>query len=303
MENKFKSGFVALIGRPNVGKSTLINAFLGKKISIVSDKPQTTRNKILGIHTSLTEQVLFIDTPGIHKPKHELGEMMNHLSLETLSDVDLILFIIDGNEPFGSGDQFVIEQLKKVSTKVILVVNKIDLVKNKNQLLLNINKFAQSFNFLEVYYVSALTLENVNFLFLAIVAQLEEGPKYYPDDQMTDYPEPFIIGEMIREKVLMLTREEIPHSVAVVIEEMKNNPDNPALLDIRAVIYVEKASQKKIIIGRNGDMIKEIGTLARKDIVMLLGQKVYLELWVKVEEDWRNKRSQLKRMGYFIQSE
>ncbi|MGD9887188.1 MAG: GTPase Era [Bacilli bacterium] len=300
---KFKSGFVALIGRPNVGKSTLINAFLGKKISIVSDKPQTTRNKILGIHTSPSEQVLFIDTPGIHKPKHELGEMMNHLSLDTLNDVDLILYNIDGNEAFGSGDLFVIDQLRKVKTEVILVVNKIDLVKNKNPLLININKFAQAFAFSEVYYVSALTSENVPKLFKAIVEHLDEGPQYYPEDQMTDYPEPFIIGEMIREKVLMLTREEIPHSVAVVIEEMKENAENPELLDIRALIYVEKASQKKIIIGRNGEMIKEIGTLARKDIVMLLGQKVYLELWVKVEEDWRNKRSQLKKMGYFIQSE
>jgi GTP-binding protein Era len=301
--NQFRSGFVALIGRPNVGKSTLINVFLGKKISIVSNKPQTTRNKILGIYTTDQEQVLFVDTPGIHKPQHGLGEFMNHLSLDTLNDVDLILYIIDGTESFGGGDRFVIEQLKKVSTRVILVVNKIDLVKNKNQLLLNINEFSQAFNFADVYYISALTTENVNQLLKAIISHLEFGPKYYPDDQITDYPEPFIIGEIIREKVLISTREEVPHSVAVVIEEMKANEENPQLLDIRAVIYVEKSSQKKIIIGKNGSMIKEIGTLARKDIVMLLGQKIYLELWVKVEEDWRNKRAQLKKMGYYIQSE
>lgn len=300
--NKFKSGFVALIGRPNVGKSTLINNILHQKISIISPKPQTTRNRIQGIYTTEEEQVIFIDTPGVHKPKHQLGEFMNKESLSTLSDVDLIMFIIDGTQDFGSGDEFLIEQFKKVNTPVFLVVNKIDLIKNKGRLMENVLKFINAFQFKEVFYISALSGENIDKLLTAIIDNLEVGPMYFPKDQVSDHPEHFIIGEIIREKVLLLTREEVPHSIAVVIEEMKNDEENPELMNIRATIYVERTSQKKIIIGNKGKMMKQIGTLARKEIVMLLGQKVFLELWVKVEEDWRNKKGQLKRMGYFLEN-
>lgn len=299
--NNFKSGFVALIGRPNVGKSTLINNILHQKISIISPKPQTTRNRIQGIYTTEEEQIIFIDTPGVHKPKHQLGEFMNKESLSTLSDVDLIMFIIDGTQDFGSGDEFLIEQFNKVNTPVFLVVNKIDLIKNKGRLMENVLKFINAYQFKEVFYISALSGENIDKLITSISGNLEVGPMYFPKDQVSDHPEHFIIGEIIREKVLLLTREEVPHSIAVVIEEMKNDEENPDLINIRATIYVERTSQKKIIIGNKGKMMKEIGTLARKEIVMLLGQKVFLELWVKVEEDWRNKKSQLKRMGYFLE--
>ena len=304
--NNFKSGFVSLIGRPNVGKSTFINHVLGQKISIISPKPQTTRNKINGVYTTDNEQIIFIDTPGIHKAHHELGEFMNKESLSTLSDVDLVLLLIDGTEKFGSGDEFVLSQLKKAKSKVILVVNKIDLVKDskdKEKLLENILKFEKAFEFEEIFYISALNGTNVDKLMQAITNRLEDGPMYYPVDQVSDHPESFIICEIVREKVLTLTKEEVPHSVAVVMEEMKHNEDNPNLIDIRCVIVVERQSQKKIIIGSKGSMIKEIGTLARKDLVMLLGQKVYLELWVRVENDWRNRPNQLKKFGYFQQDE
>lgn len=302
MNKTHKSGFVALIGRPNVGKSTFVNQVLGKKISIISNKPQTTRNKIQGIYTTDTEQIIFIDTPGIHKPHHQLGEFMNKESLSTLSDVDMILLIVDGTSSFGAGDEFVINQLKNVDTPVYLVVNKIDLIKDKDRLLENVLKFKNAYDFKEIFYISALNGDNVSKLIDNMVENLDEGPEYYPADQISDHPESFVIAEIIREKVLQLTKEEVPHSVAVVVESMKASSDDENLIDLHATIYVERQSQKKIIIGHNGQMIKNIGTLARKEIVMLLGQKIYLELWVKVEEDWRNKKSQLKRLGYFLEN-
>lgn len=302
MNNNYKSGFVALIGRPNVGKSTFVNQVLGRKISIISNKPQTTRNKIQGIYTTENEQIIFIDTPGIHKPHHQLGEYMNKESLSTLTDVDMILLIVDGTSPFGTGDEFVIEQLKKVETPVYLVVNKIDLIKDKAKLMENILKFKEAYDFTEIFYISALNGDNVDKLLSNMVDNLEEGPQYYPEDQLSDHPESFVISEIIREKVLQLTKEEVPHSVAVVTESMKVDPDNENLVEIHATIYVERQSQKKIIIGKNGKMIKDIGTLARKEIVMLLGQKIFLELWVKVEEDWRNKKSKLRTLGYFLEN-
>lgn len=302
MNKPHKSGFVALIGRPNVGKSTFVNQVLKKKISIISSKPQTTRNKIQGIYTTDTEQIIFIDTPGIHKPHHQLGEFMNKESLSTLTDVDMILLIVDGTSPFGVGDEFVINQLKNVNTPVYLVVNKIDLIRDKDRLLENVLKFKNAYDFKEIFYISALNGDNVNKLIDNMVENLDEGPEYYPADQISDHPESFVIAEIIREKVLQLTKEEVPHSVAVVVESMKASSEDENLIDLHATIYVERQSQKKIIIGHNGQMIKNIGTLARKEIVMLLGQKIYLELWVKVEEDWRNKKSQLKRLGYFLEN-
>ena len=298
--SNFKSGFVGLIGRPNVGKSTLLNNVLGHKISIISPKPQTTRDAIQGVFTTKTEQIIFIDTPGIHKPKHELGKYMNEISLSTFDNVDILLYIIDAVETFGRGDEYVLTELKKTETPVILVVNKIDLVKDKDLLNDNINKFTNYFNFLDVVCISALNGDNVNKLIDIIRDNIEEGPMYYPEDQISDHPENFILAEIIREKVLLLTKEEVPHSVAVFIENKEVDRDNPLLTNINGVIIVERQSQKKIIIGSNGKMIKEIGTMARNELVMVLGTKVYLELFVKVIEDWRNRPSELKKLGYYI---
>lgn len=298
---KFKSGFIAIVGRPNVGKSTFLNNVLGQKVSIISPKPQTTRNQIRGIYTTDECQMIFIDTPGIHKPRHELGGIMNRFALTTLSDVDVILLVVDATQEFGTGDQFVINQLKNIDSPVFLVFNKIDLIKNKGRLMENVVKFTEQYDFKEVFYISSLTGENVNKVIEHIYDELEEGPKYYPFEQVTDQSEQFVIAEIIREKVLMLTREEVPHSVAVVVEEMIEDEERPHLINIHATIYVERNSQKKILIGNQGIMMKEIGSLARREIVMLLGRKVFLDLWVKVEPDWRNKINQLRKLGYNLE--
>lgn len=294
----YKSGFVAIVGRPNVGKSTFMNYVLGHKITIISPKPQTTRNKIQGIYTTDNEQIIFIDTPGIHKPKHELGQFMNSQALNTLKEVDMILLLVDGTEGFGPGDVFVANLLKEVNIPCFLVINKTDIIKDKERLFKTVKGFNEIKSFDHTYYISALNGDNVNILLDSIISKLEEGPQYFPPDQITDHPEVFIVGEIIREKVLLLTKEEVPHSVAVLIEEMKH--DEHGLMTIRATINVERDSQKKIIIGKQGQMIKDIGTLARKDIVMLLGEKIFLELWVKVEKDWRTKKSHLQKMGYTL---
>ena len=292
----FRSGFVSIIGRPNVGKSTFLNYVLGQKISIVSPKAQTTRNQITGIYTTKDAQIIFIDTPGIHKPKNTLGKVMNDYSISTLRDVDEIMWIIDGTQNFGEGDKFVIELLKKTNNKVYLVVNKMDLINDKKRLSNNIDNFVKNYDFADVFYISAKEGTNVDKVLNTLSNSLEEGPMYYPEDQLTNNPQSFVIAELIREKVLLLTKEEVPHSIAVVIEAM--NRDEKGLLNINAAIIVERQSQKKIIIGNQGKMIKEIGTLARKDIVMLLGEKIYLEIWVKVEEGWRDKQFLLKQFGY-----
>ncbi|MGG3924727.1 GTPase Era [Metabacillus fastidiosus] len=298
MTNKqqYKSGFVSIIGRPNVGKSTFINRVIGQKIAIMSDKPQTTRNKIHGVYTTNDAQIIFIDTPGIHKPKHKLGDFMMKVAQNTLKEVDLVLFMINAEEGYGRGDEFIIERLKNTNTPVYLIINKIDKV-HPDELLVLIDQYKQLYPFEEIIPISALEGNNIDTLVTQIESFLPEGPQYYPEDQVTDHPERFIIAELIREKVLHLTREEIPHSVAVVIDSIEKRENNHAVY-VAATIIIERDSQKGIIIGKQGKMLKEVGQRARIDIEALLGSKVFLELWVKVQKDWRNKMSQLRDYGF-----
>lgn len=292
----YKSGFISIIGRPNVGKSTFLNRVIGQKIAIMSDKPQTTRNKVQGVLTLNDAQMIFIDTPGIHKPKHKLGDFMMKVATNTLKEVDLILFMINVTEGYGRGDEFIIEKLKNVNTPVFLVVNKIDAV-HPDELLPIIEQYQSLYPFAAVVPISALEGNNVETLLTQIKEHLPEGPQFYPADQVTDHPERFIISELIREKVLHLTREEIPHSVAVVIDSIKKM-DNSETINVMATIVVERDSQKGIVIGKQGKMLKEVGSRARVDIENLLGSKVFLELWVKVQKDWRNKLGQLRDYGF-----
>ncbi|MBU9722495.1 MULTISPECIES: GTPase Era [Bacillaceae] len=291
-----KSGFVALIGRPNVGKSTLLNQMLGQKIAIMSDKPQTTRNRIQGVYTEDRGQIVFIDTPGIHKPKHRLGDFMTKVATTTLREVDAVLFLVDAKEGRGRGDDFIMERLKNIDTPIFLVINKIDEV-HPDELFKIIDNYRHHIEFTEVVPISALHGNNVNTLIEQVFKYMEEGPQYYPEDQVTDHPERFLMAEMIREKVLHLTHEEVPHSVAVDIEQI-NRKEGSNTVMIGAVIVVDRSSQKGIIIGKQGKMLKEIGRKARLDIEALLGSKVFLELWVKVEKDWRNKPKYLQEFGY-----
>ena len=295
-KTSFKSGFVSIIGRPNVGKSTFLNRVIGQKIAIMSDKPQTTRNKIQGVLTVDDAQVVFIDTPGIHKPKHKLGDFMMKVAQNTLKEVDLILFMINAVEGLGRGDEFIIERLKETKTPVFLVVNKIDEV-HPDELLPLIEKYKTLYPFKEIVPISALQGNNIETLLEQIKLVLPEGPQYYPADQVTDHPERFIISELIREKVLHLTREEVPHSIAVAIDSIKKR-EHGEMVDIQATIVVERDSQKGIVIGKQGKVLKEVGQKAREDIETLLGSKVFLELWVKVQKDWRNKQSQLRDFGF-----
>ncbi|WP_077618844.1 GTPase Era [Bacillus sinesaloumensis] len=297
MENNgYKSGFVSIIGRPNVGKSTFLNHVIGQKIAIMSDKPQTTRNKVQGVYTEENSQIIFIDTPGIHKPKHKLGDFMMKVAQNTLKEVDIVLFMINAEEGYGRGDEFIIERLKNIETPVFLVVNKIDQI-HPDQLLELIEKYKGLYPFKEIVPISALQGTNTPRLVEQIKIYLPEGPQYYPADQVTDHPERFIITELIREKVLHLTREEIPHSIAVVMDSLERREGNNTVY-IGATIIVERSSQKGIVIGKQGSMLKEVGKRARADIEALLGSKVYLELWVKVQKDWRNKMSQLRDYGF-----
>ena len=293
----YKSGFVSIVGRPNVGKSTFLNRVIGQKIAIMSDKPQTTRNKVQGVLTQEHSQTIFIDTPGIHKPKHKLGEFMLKVSRNALKEVDIIMFMVNAEQKIGKGDEFIIEMLEGNQTPVFLVINKIDQV-HPDELAGIIDSYKDKFNFAEIIPISALQGNNVETLLSTIEKYLPEGPQYYPADQITDHPERFIISELIREKVLHSTREEIPHSIAVVIDKIKRDEENENMIRVQATIMVERDSQKGIVIGKKGALLKQVGTEARKDIEMLLGSKVFLELWVKVQKDWRNKQTHLRDFGF-----
>lgn len=296
-ENKvFKSGFISIIGRPNVGKSTFLNRVIGQKIAIMSDKPQTTRNKVQGVLTTDDAQMIFIDTPGIHKPKHKLGDFMMKIAVSSLKEVDLILFMVNAEEGFGRGEEFILEKLSAIQTPVFLVINKIDLI-SPDMLLTIIDTYKEKYDFAEIIPISAIEGNNVERLLEQIQMRLDEGPQFYPADQVTDHPERFIVSELIREKALHLTREEVPHSLAVMIDKMESRKGKE-MIDVMATIIVERDSQKGIIIGKQGNMLKEIGMRAREDIEKLLGSKVYLELWVKVQKDWRNKAFHLRDYGF-----
>jgi GTP-binding protein Era len=300
MTNKenFKSGFISIIGRPNVGKSTLLNALLGEKIAIISNKPQTTRNRILGIVNQPGAQLVFMDTPGIHKPMHKMNEVMVKTALQTYNEVDVILMLVEATEQPGGGDRFIIETLAEIKTPVFLLINKVDLIK-KEALLPLMQGYSALYAFAEIIPVSALK-NDLGGLVEMILKRLPQGPRYFPDDQLTDQPERFIIAELIREKVFELTKEEIPYSTAVVIEDMKEEPD---ITRITAIIYVERDSQKGILIGKGGAMLKQIGTLARLDAEKLLGAKIFLQLWVKVKKGWREDERQLKNFGILTEGE
>ncbi len=297
MSDKFVSGFITIIGRPNVGKSTFINRVLGQKIAIMSDKPQTTRNKIQGIHTTSDSQMIFIDTPGVHKPKHELGRTLTNNAINAIKGVDAVLFMVPANEKLGPGDLFIIEQLKTSKLPIFLVINKIDTLRDRSILQDKIAEYREHLNIEKVFKISALNGDNVIEMLDDLRGYLPEGPMYFPSDQITDHPERFIISEIIREKILFLTRDEVPHSVAVIIESMKKPNEEENIVDISATIIVERDSQKGIVIGKGGLMLKEVGTKARMEIKDLLGTPVFLELFVKVKKDWRNKKMDLKNFG------
>lgn len=294
--NNFKSGFVTIIGRPNVGKSTLMNQLIGQKIAIMSDKPQTTRNTIQTIITSEEGQIVFIDTPGIHKPKHKLGEFMNKSAQNTFREVDVILWLVEPDMKIGKGDEYIIEQLEKIKTPVILIINKIDTISRDN-ILEVIAAYKDSYNFAEIIPVSALTGDNTKQIPKLLFEYLEEGPQFFSEDMITDQPERQLVAELIREKALHLLQQEIPHGIAVVIDRMKNR-NNKDIVDIDATIICEKDSHKGIIIGKQGSMLKQIGSNARKDIENLLGSKVNLQIWVKIKNNWRDSDFLLKNYGF-----
>ena len=289
-----KSGFIGLVGRPNVGKSTLLNAIIGRKVAITSDKPQTTRNIIQGIRTDSDTQMVFVDTPGIHKPKNRLGKILNKEAYFTLNDVDVVLFLIDITEPLGKGDMFVIDVLKNVSVPVILVINKIDKLP-KEEILRKIDEYKDLYNFDEIVPISAYKHDNVDRLINVLKSKLTDNIKYFDENMYTNMPINFMVSELIREKILDLTHEEVPHSVSVVVEQMDYNRES---VNIQATIIVDRENLKKILVGKNGNMIREIGTRARADIEPFLGRKVFLELFVKVIPKWRDREKFLNEIGF-----
>ena len=295
-EKNHRTGFAALVGRPNVGKSTLMNGMVGEKISIMSDRPQTTRNRIMGILSTDRAQIMFLDTPGIHKPMHKLGEYMNQAAIGALNQVDVVLFVVDASEKKGAGEKFIIEHLKKVNTPVLLVINKIDKLDDKSKLLGIMQSYKDDLQFAAVIPISALQQDGFADLEEEIVRHLPEGPSIFPEDELTDQPMRVIAGEIIREKVLRNTHDEVPHAIAVEVDEYKERVNGSVF--IRATIFVERESQKGIVIGAKGSLLKKIGQEARHDIETLTGCSVFLDLWVKVQADWRNKSKLLKELGY-----
>ncbi|MDK2798656.1 MAG: GTPase [Clostridiales bacterium] len=296
MTQDFKSGFVSIIGKPNVGKSTLLNNMLGQKIAIMSDKPQTTRNKILAILSEEDCQIIFMDTPGIHKPKNKLSEYMVKIAKDTLNEVDVILFVVEADKEIGEGEKKIIQEFSNIDTPVILIINKIDLVK-KDLILALMNDYSNLFKFHAIIPISALNNDGIYIIKEEVKKLLPIGPKFFPEDMLTDQPERQIVAEMIREKILQLLEKEVPHGIAVEVISMKSKEEKD-IIEILANIYCEKDSHKGIIIGKKGEMLKRIGSLARIDIEHLLGMKVFLELWVKVKKDWRNNDFYIKDFGY-----
>ena len=292
----YKSGFVTVIGRPNVGKSTLLNRVIGEKISIISDKPQTTRNKIQMVYTEDDSQIIFLDTPGMQTPKNILGEYMLRISKSTLEEVDVVTFMVDESLQIGRLDSYIIEQLKDVSTPIVLLINKIDKL-TKEEIDSLIEKFKNMDMFHDVIGISALNNDNIEEYINAIKKIIPEGPQYFPDDMITDQPERFIVSEIIREKALINLEEEIPHGIYVSIDKIKKR-EGKELIDVFANLYCEKESHKGMVIGKNGSMLKKIGQEAREDIEKLLGSKVNLQIWVKVEKNWREKANKVKYFGY-----
>lgn len=295
-QKQHRSGFVAVVGRPNAGKSTLVNQLVGEKVAIISDRPQTTRNRILSILSTDSAQMIFLDTPGLHKPQDKLGEHMVQAAVNAIKEVDVVLFVVDASEKRGKGELVILERLKEeCKAPVILVLNKIDQIANKESLLPIIAHFQKEYPFRSILTLSALADEDFTPLLQEIEACLPVGPDFYPEDMYTDQPERVMAAEIIREKILQLTRDEVPHAVAVQVQEMKTRPNG--MVYVRADIYVERDSQKAILIGAKGKMLKEISQRARKDIENLIGNRVYLELWVKVRPKWREKEGDLKRLG------
>lgn len=292
----YKSGFVTVIGRPNVGKSTLLNQVIGEKISIISDKPQTTRNKIQLVYTEENSQIVFLDTPGIQMPKNKLGEYMLKISKSTLEEVDVVTFMVDNSLETGAMDKMIIEDLKDISTPIVLLINKIDKLSGEEILQL-IDKYNKMDMFEEIVPISALNNENTQRYIEVLKNIIPEGPQYFPEDMITDQPERFIIAEIIREKALLGLDEEVPHGIYVEIDAVKQR-ENKDIIDVFANIYCEKDSHKGIVIGKNGAKLKEIGQKARVDIESLLGSRINLQLWVKVEKNWRERDNKVKYFGY-----
>lgn len=289
-----RSGFVSLIGRPNVGKSTLLNSIIGKKVAITSDKPQTTRNMIQGIYNEEDTQIVFVDTPGIHKPNHKLGKYLNKQAYYSINDVDVILFLVDASTSLGGGDKYILEKLKEADKPVILILNKIDKL-TKDEILVKIDEYKDLYEFSEIIPVSALKKDNVKTVVNVLKKYLPDSVRFYGENDITNKPMHFLISEMVREKVFNLTEEEVPHSITCYVENIDNKKES---VNINVVIVVDRDSLKRIIIGARGSKIKEIGTLARADIEKLLGKKVYLELFVKVIKKWRDKEKYLSEFGF-----